>query len=276
MFFDQQLCWSKRGNHAKPLQPDDAKMVSVNHILHGGSKMKNIGRTVGIVTGLMFSAISFADSDCPNTSYDSGYKKQLPVVGRDELIKTSTPLFANGKITCVIGLNYRKMSENEKLRIETGSFKDIKYRIYYTDGSGSVQGDKNSTLDTIKDLHVTNWSTGCKVDGMEDKHWCYIQKKDLMVGIWKDGKSFISIGSEHFPNSNIAIRIDQQTPNSASAESGFNRKQTTQIIEQLKSGSKALTRYQEWPYEQNKDQTIDLYGFAEAWEIINTVYRTPK
>ena len=86
--------------------------------------MKNIGRTVGIVTGLMFSAMSFADSDCPNTSYDSGYKKQLPIVGRDELIKTNTPLFANGKITCLIGLNYRKMSENEKLRIETGSFKD--------------------------------------------------------------------------------------------------------------------------------------------------------
>ena len=97
-----------------------------------------------------------------------------------------------------------------------------------------------------------------------------------MVGVRKNGTPFIVIGRDHFPKSNIAIRIDQQTPISANAEDGFTSAQVSQIIEQLKSGSKALTRYQEWPYEKNKDQALDLYGFPEAWEIINTVSRTPK
>ena len=239
--------------------------------------MKYIGRAIGIaIVSMAFSAVTYAEADCPNTKYDSDYKKNLPTVMRDELIKTNTPLFANGKITCLIGLNFRKMSENEKLRIETGSFKNIKYMFYYSDGSGEIQGDKNSTLDTIKDLSLTNWGTGCKVDGMADTHWCYITKKDFMVGVRKNGTPFIVIGRDHFPKSNIAIRIDQQTPISANAEDGFTSAQVSQIIEQLKSGGKALTRYQEWPYEKNKDYAMDLYGFAEAWEIINTVSSTPK
>lgn len=239
--------------------------------------MKYTGGTIGAaIISMVFSAITYADADCPHTSYDSGYKKQLPVVMADELIKTNTPLFANGKITCLIGLNYRKMSENEKLRIEAGSLRNIKYRFYYHDGSGSIQGDKSSTLDTIKDLNLTNWSTGCKVDGMEDTHWCYIRKKDFMAGVHKNGSSFIVIGRDHFPKSKVAIRIDQQTPISANSEDGFTREQVNQIIEQLKTGGKALTRYQEWPYEKSKDYALDLYGFAEAWEIINTVSSTPK
>lgn len=239
--------------------------------------MKYVRHTIGLAMASMaFSALSYADADCPNTSYDSGYRKQLPIVSGEELITSNTPLLPNGKITCRIGLNYRKMSENEKLRIETGALNSIKYRIYYMDGSGLIQGDKNSTLDTIKDLQLTNWSTGCKVDGMEDKHWCYITKKDLTVGVWKDGSNFVSVGHDHFPKSNIAIRVGQQKPISAVAETGFTSTQVNEIIEQLKNGGEALTRFQEWPYDKNQDLKIDLYGFKEAWEIINAVNRAPK
>lgn len=109
-------------------------------------------------SGLVLQFISLsvmADINCPNNEYESGYKKQLPVVDRQELINRSTPLFEGGKITCRIGLDYRNPSQNERLRVETGEFNKVKYRFYYTDGSGSIQGDARSTLDTIKDLSLT-------------------------------------------------------------------------------------------------------------------------
>lgn len=255
---------------------NDGKVKSLVRISHGRHDMKQMMCAVGVaIASMAFSPLSNADADCPKTEYESGFNKKLPIVRGDELITSNSPLFPKGNVTCRIGLNYRKMSENESLRIETGALNNIKYRIYYQDGSGSIQGDRSSTLDTIKDLQLTNWSTGCKVDGMEDTHWCYITKKDLTVGVWKDGRNFVSIGHDHFPKSNMAIRIGQNKPISALAESGFTNVQVKEIIEALRNGDEALTRYQEWPYEKNKDLKIDLYGFKEAWEIINVVNNRP-
>ncbi|WP_162887109.1 hypothetical protein [Pseudomonas syringae] len=230
-----------------------------------------------LMIGFILQAVSLpalADVSCPNTKYDSGYRKQLPIADKQEIISRNSPLFEGGVITCRVGWDYRNTSQNERLRIETGSVNNIKYRFYYTDGSGSIQGDSRSTLDTIKDLNLVNWDTACKTDGMDDKRWCYISKKDLTIGIWKDGSTFISIGHDHFPSSQIAIRIDQSPPLTAPEKTGFDSKQVGEILSSLKKGQKVLTRYQEWPYERNKDVTIDLYGFNEAWTIINKIYQS--
>ncbi|WP_052906163.1 hypothetical protein [Pseudomonas fluorescens] len=225
---------------------------------------------------MMLGQHASADVVCPKTEYDSGYQKKLPIVDVDELIKRNVPLFDGGQIKCGVGMNYKNLSTNERLRTETGVYKGIKYRIYYSDGSGTIQGDKKSTLDTIKDLHVTNWSTRCKKDGMDDTHWCAISKDSVSIGIWKNGSHFISVGNDHFPSSNITLRVDQNAPISATAESGYTDKQVEMLIAQLKSGKSVLSRYQEWPYETNKDKAIDLFGFSEAWEMLNVIYNAPN
>lgn len=162
------------------------------------------------------------------------------------------------------------------MRIEEGIYKGVKYRIYYSDGSGSVQGLPANTLDYVGDNIGTNWSIQCKLDKMDDTHWCSLDRGDLRVGIWKDGTPFVSVGSSHYPNSMIAVRVDKNKPISASEKTGFTKAQSAEIIEQLKKGSSILTRYQEWPYQRNKDTSIDLFGFPQAWEILQKIYSSVK
>ncbi|MET1080325.1 MAG: hypothetical protein ABWY06_20115 [Pseudomonas sp.] len=229
-----------------------------------------------IVLLLMWSQHAAADDACPKTAYSSNYQKNLPIVDADGLIKSITPLLAGGQISCQVGINHKNPSTNERLRIETGSYEGIKYSFYHSDGSGTIQGDKNSTLDTIKDLHLTNWSIKCVKDGMDDTHWCSLRKHNISIGIWKNGSHFISVGNDHFPSSDITLRIDKNQPVTAVAESGFTEKQADLLISQMKVGESALSRYQEWPYRANKDKKVELYGFSEAWKILNVIYSTAQ
>lgn len=213
-----------------------------------------------------------AEEYCPNTEVDRGFREGLPVKDEPEIISGAIPLFEGGVITCHISPDYGNVRQNRRYRVETGALNGIKYRIYYTDGSGTIQGDPAATLDTIKDLQLTNWSARCEIDGMDDERWCALTKKDLMIGIWKDGSTFVNVGHDHFPSSQIAIRIDKNAPFTANETSGFSGKQVSGILSSFRSGEKALTRYREWPYETNIDVTIDLYGFNEAWDVLTRVY----
>lgn len=72
------------------------------------------------------------------------------------------------------------------MRIETGTYEGVKYRIYFSDGSGTIQGLPTNTLDYVGDKYGTNWSTQCRFDEM-DTHWCSLNREDLQIGILKDG-----------------------------------------------------------------------------------------
>lgn len=78
-----------------------------------------------------------------------------------------------------------------------------------------------------------------------------------MVGIWKNGTPIISIGSDHYPDSNITIRIDKNKPITAPAKAGFSKDQTKAILEQMNKGDAMLTRYNEWPYQHDFDTQVD-------------------
>ena len=109
---------------------------------------------------------------------------------------------------------------------------------------------------------------------MDDTHWCGLEKGHVLIGIWKDRTPFVRVGHKHYPNSKIAVRIDKNSPISAPEDKGFTNSQSIAIIEQLKEGKSLLTRYQEWPYERNKDKSIEIFGFNQAWEILQNIYDT--
>jgi hypothetical protein len=215
-----------------------------------------------------------AEVECGDIKYDKSYKKNLPIENEPDFIRRDTLLTPTGKIKCEVSLNYRTLTSNIKTKTENGSIKGVLYRTFYSDGSGSVQGLKTNTLDYVKDKYGTNWSISCKKDEMDDSRWCALDKGDLRVGIWKDGTSFISIGSEHYPNSSATIRIDKNKPITVSEKSGFTTAQSTEIIVALLSGISVLTRYQKWPYQSDIDNPTDLYGFPEAWELLNAIYKS--
>lgn len=81
----------------------------------------------------------------------------------------------------------------------------------------------------------------------------------------------MSVGSEYFPGSSIAIRVDKQEPITAPANPGFTNSQETALIAAMSTGTSALTRYVQWPYEANKDKKISLFGFKSALAIIDTL-----
>ena len=101
-----------------------------------------------------------------------------------------------------------------------------------------------------------------------------MQKGNIHIGIWKDGSSYIQVGSSNYPGTDILVRVDKREPIKAKADPGFTTSQSDNLIAQFKIGNTALSRYIEWPYERNKDLSIDLYGFNQAWEILNIVYKS--
>ena len=135
-------------------------------------------------------------------------------------------------------------------------------------------GISTNTLDYVGDTYGTNWSTQCKLDEMDDTHWCSLDREDLRIGIWKDGTPFVTVGNSHYPSSNIAVRVDKNKSITAPESTGFTKDQSIEIISQLKKGQSVLSRYQEWPYQSNKDKSLDLFGFPQAWAILQKIHES--
>lgn len=219
---------------------------------------------------LMLSPLAEA-ARCSSTVYESGYKKSIPTIDTSEFLVVDGPLIAGGKVTCHVSYDLMSGSHNVMRRVETGVLNGIKYRFYYTDGSGSVQGLTENVLDVLKDKNGENWSIRCRKDEMNDTHYCAMTRQALTVGAFDTSSHFVSVGSEHFPGSSIVARVDKQDPVTAAAKSGFTTSQETSLIAAMSSGTSVLTRYVQWPYQTNKDKKISLYGFKSALEIIETL-----
>lgn len=247
-------------------------LVQCNNLLYKETKMTLKNMPMLILMLLLFPSVSWAEKHCDESKRGDNYKTGLETIDGEEIINLKGALFPEGKIKCEINADYFKPTANKTQRVEVGALNGVKYRIFYSDGSGTIQGLPNSTLDYGTGSYDDHWSIGCKLDEMDDSHWCYIKKKDLMVGLWKDGKAFVSIGSDHYPSSQVTIRVDKLQPISAPEKIGFSNEQVTAIIGQLSKGSSALTRYQEWPYKSNIDKPIDLYGFSQALQILKKVH----
>jgi|GEM_PF-1656676 len=234
--------------------------------------MKAIKKLALLIPFILFNQVSVADIVCPSVEYEDSYKSNLPIIDTDEIIQSSNSLLPKGRIVCKVSFDYKTLKNNQRYRVEEGIYKGIKYRIYFSDGSGTIQGLPTNTLDYVNDRHSTNWSTSCEKDLMEDTHWCQLHKEDLWVGIWKDKTPFVNIGSNHFPGSMMSIRIDKNKPISATEDRGFRKSEIDIIIEQLVKGDMVATRYKEWPYHGNIDKSFGLFGFSQAWEILHKIY----
>lgn len=215
-------------------------------------------------------------AQCSNTVYESGYKKAAPTVDAPQFITADGPLFPGGKVTCNVSYDLMSGKNNVMHRIETGTLNGIKYRFYYTDGSGAVQGLQENVLNVLKDKYGENWSLGCRKDEMNDTHYCAMSRGALVVGAYGGSSRFVNVGSEHYPGSTIALRIDKETPVTAPADPGFSSAQEAALISEMSKGTSVLTRYMEWPYETNKDKQVSLFGFNSALQIIDTLNKEIK
>lgn len=176
----------------------------------------------------------------------------------------------DGQVSCFVAKDEDSQLYT-KYEIESGIYKGIKYRLYHSNGSGSIQGKKNNVL-ALGERYKDNWSTNCEIDVMDDKHWCSISKSHLQIGIDKSGEYFLNIGWKHYPDSKIVVRVDQNKLISSNEKVGFSSAQIKLIVKAMKTGVNVTTRYQEWPYQRNIDEKWDLWGYVEAIEILEKMY----
>lgn len=227
---------------------------------------------------LLFFSAFLMQSQCSEASCEiepgPGYKNGFEIIDdrAKDLIKNDAPLMPGGKIKCSY-LYMHSEKINRTVRREEGVYDGIKYQIWF-DGSGMIQGAPgNSVPSTPIGYEFDNWRIKCERDKIDDKVFCYLQKENFSIGIWKNGSFVITIASEARPNSEIAIRIDENKPFFGSAQNGFDKKSLVKIIEQLKQGNSVTTRYEKWPGNQ-VDSTLDLFGFNQALKIMQMLYNS--
>lgn len=153
--------------------------------------------------------------------------------------------------------------------VENGVKDGVTYRIFYSDGSGTFAGKPENHL-AVVERPDANWNVGCKKDAMDDSRMCHLNRGDLWVFAYTNGRRVVSIGDDIFPGTSVAIRIDGNTAiRSASDSDGdFGPQGSKAAIAQMKSGDRVSTRYVDWPYQTNVDSEYDLYGFSQAYEYL--------
>lgn len=194
----------------------------------------------------------------------------LERVEKPDLIEAASPFSEQGKVE---KNEMRLHSRVEVSRVESGDLNGVKYRFWYADGSGTFAGTRGNSL-SLTERTQSNWATRCVKDAMNDSVRCMATTRDLTLSVRKDGSYFVVIGSDHYPGTDVAIRIGKSIPVTASSEVQFRPPKSSQLLEQMRNGVTITTRYQEWPYKEYRDSTFELYGFDEVrsylqWAVKN-------
>lgn len=180
------------------------------------------------------------------------------------LIQTNEPFSVDGVVSSS-ETNWGSRVEISKK--EVGSIDGISYRIFYRDGSGAFAGKKGHTLAIMEDSR-DNWSVRCSKDSMSDAVQCSANTRDLTVVVVKGGAAYLYVGAEHFPGSDVAIRLGSEPPVIVSSDAQFGRAASEQLISHMRDGVLVSTRYQRWPYERSVDQAFELYGFEQVMSYL--------
>jgi hypothetical protein len=161
-------------------------------------------------------------------------------------------------------------SATEIEKIESGSLNGVPYRFFYKDGGGVFAGTRGNAA-TYSEPINSNWQVRCEKDPLTGEKHCEMQMRDLYVFLFATGKIIVSVGSGHYPGSDVVVQMDKDPPISAPAgeDGDFNAKTSLQLVQQLKKAKTVTTRYMKWPYKTWKDETWEIYGFNEAFQYLN-------
>ncbi|WP_180044196.1 hypothetical protein [Acinetobacter sp. YH16039] len=122
---------------------------------------------------------------------------------------------------------------------------------------------------SIHRYELPTWLINCEKKKFDHMKICYMNEGDLWVFII-NGRYSVSVGSNHYPRSKGGLRIDN-----SSAIYGYEGElpKPLSLIEKLKKGKVAYTRYQEWPYEYNKDGEVSLKDFTKQFNEMLKQYK---
>ena len=214
---------------------------------------------------MLASTCAGAEESCAYISR-SHYVDGWTEVGSKEGI--STRITPDGVVNCSFFPN-----QGEKLNVlvrqERGDYQGVGYRIFYTDGSGLIQGEAEKPLDVAD--YEDNWRLRCRSNPSDKLGRCVLQKGDLSIHRYQDGSFMIDVGSVKKPGSDMLIRVDANEAFRADAQDGFTNEQTGLILEQMRTGKKMSTRYENASNQSETDQTLNLFAYPQAADIVEIV-----
>lgn len=138
--------------------------------------------------------------------------------------------------------------------------------------SGQVDGVPYVILMKTLQANVGDWHVTCEKDAMTDKVFCRGNRGDLDIDLHGNGRVVVSIGTENFPGSNVAIRIDRGKPisnqKSPRGNPWFSAAESKAIVAKLRTANTVTTRYKKWPYESYVDDTWGVQGFQGMYQYL--------
>jgi hypothetical protein len=135
----------------------------------------------------------------------------------------------------------------------------VEKKTYYPD----------SNIHTFSKFKTPSWSINCEKKKFDNMKICYMNEGDLWVFL-TNGRYSVSVGSDHYPGSQGGLKIDN-----SSVIYGYEGEfpKPSSVIERLKKGKVAYTRYKKWPYEYNKDGEVSLEDFTKKFNEMLKQYK---
>jgi hypothetical protein len=117
--------------------------------------------------------------------------------------------------------------------------------------------------------NIQGWKITCKNDPIHDIRTCHGIKGDLIVLLQRSGRLNIDVvgSDDQYPGSHVYVRVDRRKPHSA-GEGGWSNADAWRIVDELKTGKIAITRYTNWPHNRLIDTEISLDGFNEMMQTL--------
>ncbi|MFW1850310.1 hypothetical protein ACG9XR_07005 [Acinetobacter guillouiae] len=160
------------------------------------------------------------------------------------------------------------LSNNENLKDDYKLSYDYS-KLNFNDFKEKIDSQKIRDKEVEKILNP-DWVYSCKKDRFTNDKSCYLFKKDLSL-IYLNGVFGVVVGGNHFPSSTGSLKIDKNATLNAKEGKFFSN--TLSIINQLKNGKVAYTRYKKWPYEYNVDNEVELEGFKKSFDEMIAAYK---
>lgn len=119
------------------------------------------------------------------------------------------------------------------------------------------------------DFKPLTWFVNCYKKKFDNMKVCSMSSKDLWVFLI-NGKYSVIVGSENYPRSRGGLRIDN-----GPAIYGYEGElpKPLSVIEKLKKGKVAYTRYQEWPNQYDTDGEVNLKDFNQYFNQMLSEYK---
>jgi hypothetical protein len=193
--------------------------------------------------------------------------KDAPIEKVSQKVRPQTTFTSGARVVCMQRGNLEYPRKLLDYQVEFGVRDGFGYRLYYSDGSGSLtEAGKESDY-----LSPDLWAIGCKVDSMDDSKVCYLHKGALFAWYAGGEKWSVHVGDgRNSPKTDIAVRIgDGEAIRGEEPE--FSLEKSRKIVEALKSELRVRTRFFKWPSGIGEDE-FDAKGFKVALELIKWLY----